>query len=201
MAPTAGGAHRHGATGPAPSIPADARALLLAWSAPDSQQASLRDEYVDFIDRNTDVHLRASRIGHLTASALVVDPAEGTTLLTLHPTVGRWLQTGGHIEANDDSMLAAAAREAREESGIGDLELDAVPLCLDRHEVSCKADDGTRSPLHHWDVQFLALAAPGSVAVMSEESDDLRWWPLSQLPDVDESVVRLARQAAYRLGI
>jgi 8-oxo-dGTP pyrophosphatase MutT (NUDIX family) len=177
-----------------------ARTLLVAWSAPDAQQSSLRAEYVDFIDRHNGVHLRASRIGHLTASALVVDPVQRTTLLTLHPTVGRWLQTGGHIEPTDDSLLAAAAREAREESGIAGLELDTAPLRLDRHELMCRADDNSRSRLHHWDVQYLALAAPGSTAVMSEESDDLRWWPLAALPDVDESVERLARQAAQRLG-
>lgn len=179
----------------------DARALLSAWAAPDPGQASLRREYVDFIDRHPDVHLRSSRVGHLTASALVVDPGERTALLTLHPTVGRWLQTGGHIEPLDTSMLAAAAREAREESGINDLTMHAQPLRLDRHEVSCRADDGSRTSLHHWDVQFLAVAAPGSVAVISAESDDLRWWPLDGLPTVDDSVTRLARAAASRLGL
>lgn len=184
----------------APAWTDHARSLLIRWSPPDARQFSLRDEYVDFIDGHADAHLRSSRVGHLTASALIVDPAERTTLLTLHPTVGRWLQTGGHIERSDASMLAAAAREAREESGIPDLKLDAQPLALDRHEVACKDENGARSPLQHWDVQFLALAAPGSLAVMSEESDDLRWWPLDALPDVDDSVLRLTRAAAYRLG-
>ena len=180
---------------------ADARALLHSWSAPEPEQALLCEEYIDFIDRYDDVHLRSSRVGHLTASALVVDPAERTALLTLHPTVGRWLQTGGHIEAGDTSLVAAALREAREESGIVDLTVDADPLCLDRHEVRCRAADGTRTTLHHWDVQFLAVAPPGSVAVISAESDDLRWWPLDALPDVDESVQRLSQQAIARLGL
>ena len=40
--------------------------------------------------------------------------------------LGRWLQTGGHIEPEDASLEAAALREAGEESGLADLELDPV---------------------------------------------------------------------------
>ncbi len=37
-------------------------------------------------------------------------------LLTLHRKAGLWLQFGGHFEPEDASILAAATREAREES-------------------------------------------------------------------------------------
>ena len=178
-----------------------ARDLLTAWSPPDPAQRALRQEYVDFIDSRDGVHLRSSRIGHLTSSVLIVEPTTARALLTLHPTVGRWLQTGGHIEPGDRDLVDAAAREGREESGIGELVIDPIPICLDRHELSCRADDGTRTTLHHWDVQFLAVAAPDAREVMSAESDDLRWWPLDALPSTDGSVCRLARLSGVRLGL
>ncbi len=75
-------------------------------------------------------------------------------LLTLHARLGRWLQTGGHIEATDPSLEAAAEREACEESGLTDLALDPSPLLLSKHEVPC----GPVRPTYHLDVQYLVLA-------------------------------------------
>ncbi len=39
-------------------------------------------------------------------------------LLTLHKTVDRWLQLGGHCEPGDTTLAGAALREAAEESGL-----------------------------------------------------------------------------------
>jgi hypothetical protein len=38
-------------------------------------------------------------------------------LLTLHPRLGRWVQLGATCEPSDVDILAAARREAVEESG------------------------------------------------------------------------------------
>ena len=46
-----------------------------------------------------------------------------------------WLQFGGHFEPGDESVLAAATREAREESGIADLVLHPQLVHLDRHAL------------------------------------------------------------------
>jgi 8-oxo-dGTP pyrophosphatase MutT (NUDIX family) len=48
----------------------------------------------------------------------------------------------------------------------------------------------------HLDVQFAALAPPGACPVRSDESHDLRWWPIGSLPSsADESVRRLVARA------
>ena len=67
-----------------------------------------------------------------------------------------WLQLGGHCEPGDHTLLDAAAREAREESGIGSLSFDPTPLALDVHPITCSLGVPTR----HFDVQFLAVAPP-----------------------------------------
>lgn len=172
----------------------------MRWPAPDEQQDALRRDYVEHLARYDDAMWRSCRAGHLTASSLVVDPQGERVLLTLHPLVGRWLQTGGHCEEGDTDVAAAARREAREESGIAQLVIDGVPLRLDRHEVRCRPSSGEPTRLHHLDVQFLVLADAGAQEKISAESLDLAWWPWDRLPDVDASVEELVRSARERIG-
>ncbi|CAB4934751.1 unannotated protein [freshwater metagenome] len=163
---------------------ADAIAVLEAWQPPDSDQARLRDDYLAFLAEHDDGMWRECRVGHLTASAIVLDERRERVLLTLHPKVGRWLQLGGHCEPDDVSLREAARREAIEESGIPEVHMSAVPLRLDRHAVPCA---GGMS--EHLDVQYLATVRSDAREVMSDESDDLRWFALSALPaDLDDSV-------------
>ena len=182
---------------------ANARATLVSWRPPDPEQGDLREDYLRHLDRYGDAVRRDCRSGHLTASALIVDPHRECVLLTLHAVIGRWLQTGGHCEPEDSTLVAAALREAREEGGIDAISIEAEPLRLDRHRVLCRDDrrgDGHADPLDHLDVQFLAIAPRDARARLSAESLDLRWWPWGQLPPVDDSVHSLVRAARIRLG-
>jgi len=166
---------------------ADAHAVLTAWDHPEDQQRALREEYLRFLDMNPDAMSRESRVGHLTSSALVLDEDLSRVLLTLHPKAGRWLQLGGHNEAGDDSIRAAATRETREESGILDVTMSAAPIRLDRHPVRCSGGMSV-----HWDVEFLALVSRDAQEAISEESDDLRWFALDDLPaDLDPAVLAM----------
>jgi 8-oxo-dGTP pyrophosphatase MutT (NUDIX family) len=173
------------------SLHANAREVLIAWQPAEAAQAQLRDEYVAHLDAHGDGTWRECRVGHITGSALVMDHARTRVLLTLHPKVGRWLQMGGHLEPGDATLRDAALREAREESGISEIEISEFPLRLDRHRVRCAADEST-----HLDVQFLGLVAPDAQEVISDESDDLRWFALDALPsDLDGSVRNLIAEA------
>jgi len=72
----------------------------------------LRQLYLDHLANQVGGWSRDCLGAHLTASSLICARAEGKVLLTLHARLGRWLQTGGHIEATDPSLEAAAEREA-----------------------------------------------------------------------------------------
>ncbi|OEV05914.1 NUDIX hydrolase [Streptomyces oceani] len=166
------------------SLHADAERLLTDWQAPDSGQDRLRHTYLEHLTAHPDGMFKSCQEGHLTASALVVDPVRQRVLLTLHRKLRMWLQTGGHCEAHDETATAAALREAEEESGITGLTLlPAGPVRLDRHLTPCA---------WHLDVQFAALAPEGAVEAVSEESLDVRWYAYDEVASVaDESVVRL----------
>lgn len=177
------------------TLHADAVRVLQAWQPPAPGQDRLRLRYLEHLDDRPDAMLRSCRPDHLTASALVMSYDRGRVLLTLHRRLRRWLQTGGHCEPTDRTLVGAATREAVEESGIAGLNADPEPVVLSLHEVPC----GPVHPAHHLDVQFVAFAAQGARARISDESEDLRWFPTDALPTgADESVRTLVRLAASR---
>lgn len=170
---------------------ADAVRMLEAWVAPSAEQEVLRRDYLRFLADHDNAVSRDCRIGHLTASALVVNPARTAVLLTLHPKVGRWLQLGGHMEPDDAHVRSAAWRETHEESGVVPMTLSITPALLDRHAVPCAG--GTSE---HLDVQFIAVISNDLPIHRSIESTDLAWFAMDDLPnDVDTSVDALIAAA------
>jgi 8-oxo-dGTP pyrophosphatase MutT (NUDIX family) len=93
---------------------------------------------------------------HFTASAFVVDERCERTCLVAHERLGRLLQPGGHIEEGDESVEAAALREAGEETEL-ELSLHETaprPFDLDIHEIP----DRPGEPSHwHLDVRYLVI--------------------------------------------
>ena len=168
----------------ATSLHAEARAVLSGWRGADVAQESLRSDYLAFLDTHDDAMWRACVDGHLTASALVLDDVRRHVLLTLHPKFGLWLQLGGHCEPADETLRDAAAREGTEESGIPGLVLSPAPVRLDRHRVGCHGGSW------HLDVQYAAVAPRGAAPVISDESLDLRWWPVDALPAQTDDALR-----------
>ena len=155
-------------------------------------QGELRQAYLEHLETHPDGMWKSCGDGHITASALVIDPEHGRVLLTLHKKIRMWLQMGGHCEPDDATLADAAHREATEESGIeGLVLLPGGPVRLDRHPTPCA---------WHLDVQYAALAPTGAVEAISDESLDLRWFPYGEVAGVaDDSVVRLLEATRARL--
>jgi coenzyme F420-0:L-glutamate ligase len=185
------------ATEIAPPLHADAVTVVTELGSDSDIDSAVQQAFLAFLAARPDAMWRSCAPGHLTASALVVDPSRRLVLLTLHPRAGMWLQLGGHCEPGDHTLLDAAAREAREESGIGSLSFDPTPLGLDVHPITCSLGIPTR----HFDVQYVAIAPEGAEPIRSDESEDLRWFPWDRLPDgAAPDLPRLVEAARRRLG-
>ncbi len=163
---------------------ADALSTLGSWEPPNDRQRILRDRYVAHLQQHDDGWSRDCYPDHLTASCLVLSADRTHALLTLHAKAREWFQFGGHCEPIDRTLAGAAFREATEESGVSGLVLESQPLRLDEHLVPFCGDLGG---VHHLDVWFLAIAPPGVEAVVSDESLDVRWWPVGALPGDPEN--------------
>ena len=174
---------------------ADVQAVLRAWAAPNQSQATLRDAFLALLAARPDATSRSCEPGHVTASAVLLSADRRQVLLTLHPRVGRWVQLGGHCEPTDATIAGAALREAREESGITELHIDPGPIHLDVHPITCSLGRPTR----HFDIRFRVLALPAAIPAISDESVDLRFWPVDALPTgslgVDDGVRAAVRAA------
>jgi len=186
------------ATDIAPPLHADAVRVIADLAANNDMEAAVRQGFLGFLAARPDAMWRSCAPGHLTASALVIEPSRRLVLLTLHPRAGLWVQLGGHCEPGDNTLLDVAVREGREESGIGSLSFDPAPLGLDVHPITCSLGVPTR----HFDVRFLAVATAGSEPVRSEESLDLQWFPWDALPEgTSPELPRLVEVARMRLGL
>jgi 8-oxo-dGTP pyrophosphatase MutT (NUDIX family) len=92
---------------------------------------------------------------------------------------GHWAAAAaGHVEAGE-SVLAAAAREAAEELGIGIDPADLVPLCA-MHRTGAPHDPVDERV----DFFFECSRWTGEPTTREpEKSADLRWFPLDALPE------------------
>ena len=117
--------------------------------------------------------------GHVTASAVVLDPA-GRMLHIRHNVFNKWLQPGGHLEPGDATLLGAARREVQEETGIPAALLtlaDEAPCDIGVHAIAAnpaKAEDAH----HHFDVRYrFTTVADPATRVQADEVHGIAWLP------------------------
>lgn len=183
------------------STPRDRTTLarwLMAYEPADSLEAEHRSRMQALLEAPGDPFRRDHWApGHFTASAFVRSPDRSRLLLIHHEKLGRWLQPGGHVEAGDADLMAAARREVREETGVSELApaLDGI-FDVDVHAFPARGGD----PAHlHFDVRFLFDAA-GDALRRGSEVRDARWFPLEDVTEreSDRSVTRPVEKLLQR---
>ncbi len=161
----------------------------------DAHEAEMTAAIIRFVEAHADCLERACAPGHLTGSAWIVDPARRRVLLVQHRKLGKWLQPGGHADGDPD-LLAVARREAREETGLTRLRTVSPGVFdADRHWIPPHGD----TPGHwHLDLRFLLEADPFEPLVVSDESHDVRWVELAEVPALnsEEALLRMARKTS-----
>lgn len=139
--------------------------------------------------------------GHFTASAFLTCPQLDRLLLIFHPKLHRWLQPGGHLEAADAGILAAAERELREETGLTHFALH--PACpgifdVDVHEIPARKNE----PAHlHLDVRFLFVTTGAEEVKTEAQIEAFAWVTLSEAMEKSDASVARAAHKLRRLAL
>ena len=171
-------------------------AELRDYAAATQRERAMVDETIAFVRVHADCFERTQVLGHITASAWIVDSARTQALLTHHRKLDRWLQLGGHADGDAD-VRRVALREATEESGLSGISFAQTAIYdVDVHEIPARGAE----PAHkHYDVRFVFIADALAPLVLSDESHALAWRPISALTaeGVDESVRRLAQKTVH----
>ena len=149
-----------------------------------------------FLALSSDPFGRGNPEGHITGSAVIARADGSAFLLVDHRKLGRWLQPGGHVDADDEDVLATALREAREETGLLELApaLGGRVFDVDVHTIPQRPGE----PAHwHFDLRYLITASEGTLAAQTEEVAGVRWFTLEEAvdEDVDASLLRALTKA------
>ncbi|MFD8582501.1 NUDIX domain-containing protein [Streptomyces californicus] len=143
---------------------------------------------VEALDAPGEVTARATVPGHITCSAAVIDH-DGRVLHVRHnASGGKWLLPGGHVEPEDNTLMAAAVREIHEETGIPPQALCRSaafrhePADIDVHSIDANPAKG--EPAHqHYDFRFVFHLVPPSAETtpQPEEVSGTDWRPIDQV--------------------
>jgi 8-oxo-dGTP pyrophosphatase MutT (NUDIX family) len=107
-----------------------------------------------------------------------------------HTKLGIWVQPGGHCDGDSD-VLSVAIKEAREESGIHNIEPISTEIFdIDVHFIP----ENTREKAHyHYDIRFLLQVKSNEEIMKNEESQAIQWFSKNKdlLPSDSRSITRM----------
>ena len=166
---------------------------LDVYQPTDPHEIVAKARMINFINDHHDCFERSLAIGHITASAWLLNQDGSKALLMHHAKLDKWVQLGGHCDGNPD-VLAVAIKEAQEESGIEHI----VPVSprifdIDIHLVPANPREKEH---YHYDVRFLLQVASNEQFIQNSESKELRWIgrDLQDAPEINSSVMRMVNK-------
>lgn len=151
------------------------------------------------IAKGEDLISRKNFNGHVTASGLILCPKGERALMIFHNRLEMYIQPGGHLEEEDTSLIEAAIREVKEETGLEEFSLDEyfkmlkTPLLVDTHKIPANKKNGEDEHYHH-DFMYLFKANSTDYTLQIDEVSDAKWVDLDELIDLDDAVGKAVRR-------
>jgi 8-oxo-dGTP pyrophosphatase MutT (NUDIX family) len=152
----------------------------------DDQEAQARESFLQFLTTFPEGRwaVRQNLIGHLTASAWVVNPDRSKVVFAFHDLYQSWAWLGGHADGDTD-LLRVAQKEAKEESSLDTTPVSSLPFYLAVDPVQAHVKRGMFVPAHlHFNAVYLMEAdESAALAPLPGENSAVAWMPNSLLLD------------------
>jgi len=164
--------------------PEDLTEVLRSYCALLPTETTVLERALRDLERGYDLTDRSTARGHTTVNAVLVSPVN-QALVVYHTATQRWLTPGGHLEAEDETLEAAALRELEEEVGVVATDLmllPPVPFDITIHEnPPCHTGDGRVG--YHLDVKFLFRTSSVDLPISSNAAEvgGSEWRPALRL--------------------
>ena len=167
---------------------------LLHYNSFNPEEEDFRLRFLQLLRNEPDCFHRHLAHGHITASALILNPEADKVLLLHHRKLNRWLQPGGHADGEENAALVAE-KEAREETGLKHFHLLQQEIYdLDIHLIPERKNEAAH---FHYDIRYVFQADPQEALEQNNESKALAWVPLAEVHHLagnDESISRMLRK-------
>jgi len=131
----------------------------------------------DQLSKSDNLISRKNFVGHITASGFVLDKSRRKVALIKHLALDKFLQPGGHVDPEDDSLLHAAIREIKEETGLERFLTLAIlpnnpeiPLDINSHYIPENPHKGEAAHFHH-DFRFCFILEDENVIFTKQEEE------------------------------
>lgn len=164
--------------------------MLRKYAPTENEEVSAKEGIISFVDTYVDCFERFLEIGHITASAWLLNKDLTKVLLMHHAKLDLWVQPGGHCDGNPD-VLSVAIKEAQEESGIQAISPIMEEIFdVDIHLIPANKKEKEH---YHYDIRFLLQVTSDEKVVQNPESICLQWFGknLVELPTDQLSIVRM----------
>mgnify|MGYP002861500930 CR=1 FL=1 len=146
------------------------------------QEENDKKMILSFLQSYPDAFYRDNELGHMTASAWVVNHERNKVLMAYHKIYDSWAWLGGHCDGQED-CLAVAMKEVREESGVKSLRplkediFSLEVLCVNAHYKN-----GKYVPSHlHFNVTYLLEAdEKEKLSIKEDENSNVAWFGLDE---------------------
>ncbi len=153
------------------------------------EQQSVVEQFKKFINEYPNPFDRECLFGHVTGSGFVVNYDFSKMLLTHHKKLDKWLQLGGHCDG-DENVYNVALKECKEESGLTSFEDGPIDDFLDRApdkpiifdlDIHLIPEYKQVTKHYHFDVRYLFIADDSKPVIVSSESKDVKWHPITDI--------------------
>ena len=151
---------------------------IRAYQPYNEQERCDKKNILAFLEKYDDAFLRSNELGHMTASAWVVNEKHDKVLMAYHRIYDSWAWLGGHCDGDED-CLRVALREVAEEAGISEVQpLSEKIFSLEILGVNSHIRKGVYVPSHlHLNVTYLLQADEKQpLHIKADENKGVAWF-------------------------